>query len=400
MGKPTASATTHQKRVASGSSRGGQYAPGSRAELPESEPLSLSRSAATPSAVERPTLRFRGHSARLRFDGEEWVSPTPMGSPIMREFLTKFTGSVAEVIDFRAQVLCDLLNEKDVPTDPSSKHETSACVSAASGAVSTAGYWFIRQGEWGSSGDANRDVASSSKPVSAMTQLRTIRYVLDRKQMTASETTEFPHFNDPAERDTYRTSGCPDALMGTHALFRQDTALGEDGRLVHRYAAMPIREGGRLALEDPATCTDERITVPEVVMGRGKSGAPAVCRGWMAAYLLATTEESDPLREQAVEAITGLKKDAYEVVQTLCNVTDADITHGGSQAEGINREAVHTALARIAHLDPKECAASSLLHVLAMTKQRSLRPLLDRYGCPQHSLKELQRCLVQHQSGR
>ena len=326
-----------------------------------------------------------------------------MGSPIMREFLTKFTGSVAEVIDFRAQVLCDLLNEQDIPVGTSCKRTTSDCVSAASDAVSMAGYWFIRQGEWSQKTHthAYRALPAVCQPVSAMAQLRTIRYMLDRKGMGGSETSGFPSTSNDQRRewDHYRISGCPDALMGTEALFRQDTHLGGDGRLLHRYATLPIRDGGLLALDDPAAYPYDNITEDEEAMGRGRGGAPPVCRAWMAAYLLATTEDSDTLHARAIEAINGLQKDAYEVVQTLCNVATAGLTHGGGHSDAINREALHAALARIAHLDPKECAASTLLHVLVMTKQRPLRSLLDEYGCPRHSLKELQRGLLQHQRG-
>ena len=261
-------------------------------------------------------------------DGQNWRHPYPLGSK-MRPFLSGFSETNEEVLDFIAQVTVDMLHAKDIAVDleppgrPPYPYPTttelslrgtpgsfSSPLAVIPWAVAHAGLKLDLQGAWEKSPSVSNEPwyqhdQMKQKPfplIQAIAQVRTSVLITERHLLSGHTPSGKPSSSGAT------TIPDPDDLMRQAFLFLDAPPyMGADGLSLHRFVCLPVEAGGPSLFEiDPHQQIETTPTA--LMMGRNYSGHLSNQHaGWIAAYLLTLSKTTTSLRNAALTYLDNMR---------------------------------------------------------------------------------------------
>ena len=280
----------YQPRHPKGTTTGGQFAPTPTAsQISTDKPLKLEPTAdeTTPTAS-KVVLRIPGKQRTIKKVDGVWLNPSVFGYAFSRKIQNEPLIDTKEaVIEHLSQVCVDMFNAGDAdPSDPQHLHHIMlACRQMAAG-LGCGGAW---------TNVTLRAVDVGSKrlhPIRAMAQIRLLNLLYPNITQTEIAASILPSYNMEIDRS-------PDVYMGTTVL-NAGYYKGEDGKILHRYVAMPLAFGGD-TIFDTKHHTDYDTIDKQVLSNIRRLEIRHAHSGLMAAVVASETSPDDPLHEKAIE---------------------------------------------------------------------------------------------------
>ena len=270
-----------------------------------------------------------------------WVNPSMFD--LRQKMGAAFQNSEADMVDFVAQVMMDMLNSGDIAINNKKQRRVTEWAIAMTGIRTN----LVTQWKniYNYDDVPSIDQRERMSPMIGIAKFRCLQYLAERAERTGF---------DPIGVHPKFEGLALDCYVGTNDIFRNKNYYkGEDGKLIHRYAGLKILDGATcLTVPYKKTSRDNQKNASywESMAGRNLwrySENASMSRIRIALYILAETEPDDPLNVLAGKYLDKANIDLADRVlheiKRFAHPTDQDTL----QDERISR-----LYRRILHRDP------------------------------------------------